>query len=80
MNYIIYLDVSLHFQTNQSFVCGRRGLLMNFFFCSSQEILEMTEDYVIDIPQVCDYLGEIFGKFLNISTCIASEFSRFLLS
>lgn len=23
----------------------------------------MTEDFAIDIPQVCDYLGEIFGKF-----------------
>ncbi|KAK3872667.1 hypothetical protein Pcinc_022262 [Petrolisthes cinctipes] len=31
----------------------------------SQEILSMTEDYEIDIPKVCNYLGEIFAPCLN---------------
>lgn len=38
-------------------------IYMNFPFFSCQETLSMTEDFAIDIPQVCDYLGEIFGKF-----------------
>ncbi|KAK8718708.1 hypothetical protein OTU49_014531, partial [Cherax quadricarinatus] len=31
----------------------------------SQSTLRMTEDYIIDIPQVCDYLGEVFAPCLN---------------
>ncbi|KAK3869310.1 hypothetical protein Pcinc_025358 [Petrolisthes cinctipes] len=31
----------------------------------SHEILSMTEDYEIDIPKVCNYLGEIFAPCLN---------------
>ncbi|KAK4291305.1 hypothetical protein Pmani_035858 [Petrolisthes manimaculis] len=31
----------------------------------SQEILSMTEEYEIDIPKVCNYLGEIFAPCLN---------------
>lgn len=36
-----------------------------YFLFSGQETLSMTEDFAIDIPQVCDYFGEIFGKFLS---------------
>lgn len=37
----------------------------NFYFCfRSQETLSMVEDFEIDIPQVCEYLGEVFGKYL----------------
>ncbi|KAK4307298.1 hypothetical protein Pmani_020924 [Petrolisthes manimaculis] len=31
----------------------------------SHEILAMTEDFEIDIPKVCNYLGEIFAPCLN---------------
>lgn len=34
-----------------------------FTIFSSQDILGMVEDFLIDIPQVCEYLGEIFGKY-----------------
>lgn len=33
----------------------------------SQECLSMVEDFEIDIPQVCEYLGEVFAPCLNDS-------------
>ncbi|ROT85253.1 Eukaryotic translation initiation factor 4 gamma 3 [Penaeus vannamei] len=35
------------------------------FLEGGQETLSMTEDFAIDIPQVCDYFGEIFAPCLN---------------
>lgn len=43
-----------------SFVSGAYN--WNLLF-RSQDTLGMVEDYEIDIPQVCDYLGEVFGKW-----------------
>lgn len=72
-SFVLY-KIYIAFQNHIKGVCDQEDLLKNFFFCSSQEILEMTEDYVIDIPQVCNYLGEIFGKFL----CISTESAEFI--
>lgn len=40
-------------------------LSIDQFLEGVQETLSMTEDFAIDIPQVCDYFGEIFAPCLN---------------
>ncbi|XP_037786201.1 eukaryotic translation initiation factor 4 gamma 1-like isoform X23 [Penaeus monodon] len=40
-------------------------LSVDQFLEGGQETLPMTEDFAIDIPQVCDYFGEIFAPCLN---------------
>ncbi|KAK7084911.1 Eukaryotic translation initiation factor 4 gamma [Halocaridina rubra] len=40
-------------------------LSVDQFIEGTQASLSMIEDYVIDIPQVCDYFGEIFAPCLN---------------
>lgn len=55
-------------------------LLVDQFIDGTKETLMMTEDFVIDIPQVCNYLGEIFAPCLNdaaISLQTLEKISKF---